>query len=353
MPARTLLEAPLPASSPAASLSASPPGAPPEPRPRPDRDPWFDNAKILLVVLVVVGHSWTLLPDVAAYDRLYDWLYLWHVPAFVLVTGYLSRTFTWSRRHLRRLVTTVLLPYLVFEGLLALFRVHVGGESFEQLWLNPHWPMWYLAALVVWRLATPLLRRLRHPLATAVVVSLAGGVIGTELFDLNRALGLLPFFVLGLLVEPRHLDTLRTPRARSAGLAVLVAGVVPALLVPRIGTEWLYYRTSYAGLGVSWWEGAALRAGLIAVAVAMAAAVFAWVPRRASWYTRLGASTLVVYLFHGFAVKGAEYAGVAGWASDHPVLALPVVTAAAVVVGLVLAWRPVARPLAKVVHPAP
>lgn len=25
------------------------------------RDPWFDNAKMLLVVLVVVGHSWTLL----------------------------------------------------------------------------------------------------------------------------------------------------------------------------------------------------------------------------------------------------------------------------------------------------
>ena len=26
------------------------------------RDPWFDNAKMTLVVLVVVGHSWTLLP---------------------------------------------------------------------------------------------------------------------------------------------------------------------------------------------------------------------------------------------------------------------------------------------------
>ena len=27
------------------------------------RDPYFDNAKMLLVTLVVVGHGWTLLPD--------------------------------------------------------------------------------------------------------------------------------------------------------------------------------------------------------------------------------------------------------------------------------------------------
>ena len=103
------------------------------PRSRPPRDPWFDNAKMLLVMLVVVGHSWTLLPETVLNGRLYDWLYLWHMPAFVMVTGYLSKRFTWSRRNLRRLVTTVVLPYVILEGLLALFRVHVGGETLERL----------------------------------------------------------------------------------------------------------------------------------------------------------------------------------------------------------------------------
>src|SRR4028119_301068 len=80
------------------------------------RDPWLDNAKMVLVTLVVVGHSWTLLPTTTAGSVLYDFLYLWHVPAFVMVTGYLSRSFTWSRRHLSRLLTTVVVPYLIFEG---------------------------------------------------------------------------------------------------------------------------------------------------------------------------------------------------------------------------------------------
>ena len=77
------------------------------------RDAWFDNAKMTLVTLVVVGHAWTLLPNEPVVDHLYDFLYLWHVPAFVMVTGYLSRRFTWSARDLRRLVTTVAVPYVV------------------------------------------------------------------------------------------------------------------------------------------------------------------------------------------------------------------------------------------------
>jgi len=86
------------------------------------RDPWFDNAKMALVILVVVGHAWTLLPHNAVNDHLYDFLYAWHVPAFVLVTGYLSRSFAWTGRRLWQLVRTILVPYLLFEGLLALFR---------------------------------------------------------------------------------------------------------------------------------------------------------------------------------------------------------------------------------------
>ena len=60
------------------------------------RDPWFDNAKMALVLLVVVGHAWTLLPKNGLNDHLYDFLYAWHVPAFVFVTGYLSRTFVYK-----------------------------------------------------------------------------------------------------------------------------------------------------------------------------------------------------------------------------------------------------------------
>jgi len=316
------------------------------------RDPWFENAKMLLVTLVVVGHSWTLLPETPWQDLTYDWLYLWHIPAFVMVTGYLSRRFSYDAKNLRRLVTTVVIPYFVFEGLFALFRVYVGGETLERLWLNPHWPMWYLAAMFFWRLATPFFRRTARPLVLAVAVSLIGGVIGIETLDLSRVMGLLPFFVAGALVEERHLEWLRSAAARRLALGVLVAG---AALTPfiewGISTEWLYYRTAYGDLDETWFSGIGIRGLLLVVSFVMAAAALAWVPRRSTWLTRLGAGSLVVYLFHGFAVKGAEYAGYIDWASDRALLAFVITTLAAVTVALALSWRPVRKPLQKVVTP--
>ena len=113
----------------------------PVPAAKPARDPWFDNAKMVLVTLVVVGHSWTLVAETFATHWAYNFLYLWHVPAFVMITGYLSRSFTFTRGNVRRLLTAVVLPYLVFEALLTTFREVVGGESMGQLWIIPHWPM--------------------------------------------------------------------------------------------------------------------------------------------------------------------------------------------------------------------
>ncbi len=318
------------------------------------RDPWFDNAKMLLVLLVVVGHSWPLLPETGVKAHLYDWLYFWHMPAFLIVTGYLSKSFTYERRKVRRLVTTVGLPYLVFEGLLALFRVHVGGEEFKNLWVNPHWPMWFLAALFVWRLATPLLKRVPYAFPVAVALSLLGGIVGTEVLDTYRILGFLPFFVLGLVTDQRHLDLVRRRSTRLVGLVVLGAAVpLTWWFESALRTEWLYYRASYAELDASAIEGMATRLLLIGVAVAMSVSALAWIPQRGGWFTRMGAASLVVYLFHGFFIKGAEYAGVPDWAADHPTLSLYVVSAAAAVLALVLAWRPVAKPLEKVVTPDP
>jgi fucose 4-O-acetylase-like acetyltransferase len=321
---------------------------------RPRRDPWFDNAKMILVTLVVVGHTWPLLPDTAFNERLYDWMYLWHMPAFVIVTGYLSRSFSYTRIKLRRLVTTVALPYLVFEGLLALFRTHVGGESFDTLWVDPHWPMWFLAALFAWRLATPVLQRVPHAFALTVALSLLGGVVGTTVLDGNRILGFLPFFAVGLLAESRHLDVVRSNAGRIVGLAVLAAGLLAATWVDlRLGSEWLYYRSGYADLDVSWWQGMGIRGALIAISVAMSLAVLAWIPRSTRWFTRLGSASLVVYLFHGFFIKGATYAGFADWAADRPVLSLVAASLGGVAISLLLAWRPVRKPLEKVITPSP
>ncbi len=318
------------------------------------RDPWMDNAKMALVLLVVVGHSWTLLPHTMVNDHLYDFLYAWHVPAFVFVTGYLSRSFSYEPRRLWQLVRTVVVPYVIFECVLALFRIYVGGERLEDLFSDPHWPMWYLSALFFWRLLTPVFMRMPSLVAVAVAAaaSLVAGLYAGDTLDMARVLGLLPFFVLGLATTKERLERLHARWVRQAAVLYFVAVAVVTTWTDQLAeTEWFYYRSQYGELDVG--DGRALltRAVLLAIGALGAWSFLALVPRLGGWFTRMGAATLVVYLFHGFAIKSAEYAGFIGWADEHAAVSLPVTTLAAAGLALLLAWRPVARVLNHAVDP--
>ena len=310
---------------PRASPAAHPGDAP---VPVAGRDPWFDNAKMLLVTLVVVGHTWTL----PAGDEVHrpDLQLALPVARAGVRHGHrlpLPHASPTAAGNLRRLVTTVLLPYLVFEGLFALFRVHVGGETLERLWLNPHWPMWYLAVLFVWRLATPALRRIplrparstfaislarrassaietvRHQPGSRAAAVLRAGAAGRAAAP-RRCSGRTAGRVLGLVVLRRRAS--RSPRGSTGGSAA--SGSTTGPPTPTSTPAWL------AGHGdplrCCWPSGLGDGARRCSRGS----------PGAAAGSPALGAGSLVVYLFHGFFVKGAEYAGFADWAADKPVL---------------------------------
>jgi fucose 4-O-acetylase-like acetyltransferase len=335
--------------------AAAPPAPSPVPSPAPVklRDPWFDNAKMALIVLVVIGHSWTLLPADDGLDSwTYDFLYAWHIPAFVIVTGHLSKSFEWTRKRMWSLLTTVALPYVLFEGLYALYRHEVGGVDFERLWANPHWPMWYLAALFFWRLMTPIFKPMPGKVVVAVAISLLAGLYANDTLDSARIFGLLPFFVLGLKMHEGHWNMLRSRRARWYGVAVLIALlVITKFSGGWVETEWLYYRTRYDALDPNDLRAITIRMSLLITGLIGAFAFFAVVPRTKTWFSALGGATLVVYLFHGFVMLGAEFAGYPGWAADHMPFAWLLTTVAAILLALFLAWGPVSSRLNVMVDP--
>ncbi len=318
------------------------------------RDPWLDNVKVVLVTIVVIGHLLVVSPGSRAQSWVYDFIYYFHIPAFVLVTGYLSRTFRYTRRHLMSVLATLIVPYIIFSWLMVWWRHLAGGEALlDPIWTDPRWPMWYLIVTAMWRLVTPILRLHWVMVPLSVVVSLLAGLTNQELFDLNRFMGFLPFFVLGLHLRPEHLAALRSSRARVPAAVVLVLTLWLARHTDAFwSTQFLFFRADYASLGAGFEEGAWIRIRLIGVAVATSAAVLALVPRRRSFLTAMGAYTLVVYLCHGFVVRGLEYRG---WAdllpADHPWVTIAINVSVAIGISLVLAWRPIGETLLWLVDP--
>jgi fucose 4-O-acetylase-like acetyltransferase len=316
------------------------------------RDPWLDNTKMVLVALVVVGHSLVMLPWQPTHDRIYDFIYFWHMPAFVFVTGYLSRGWSYSPARVWGLVRGLVVPYLLLEWALTSFRQVVGGEHFHRLWIVPHWPMWYLPAVFCWRLATPAFRRLGvFALPVAVGLSLIGGYVAWDYLDTRRILGFLPFFVLGTLIRPSALAQLRRAPARVAAVGVLVGvWALAGNLSQWAQTRWLYYSWQYANLHSSL-SPIATRGLLLLIGVAGALAVMALIPARGGWFSRMGAASLVVYLCHGFVVKAVGYTAYPHWAAGHVTLSLMLNILGAICVALLLASSWVAPRLERLIDP--
>ncbi|NHA01766.1 hypothetical protein G5V59_24325 [Nocardioides sp. W3-2-3] len=106
--------------------------------------------------------------------------------------------------------------------------------------------MWYLLALVVWRLLTPVFRPLPGAFLVAVGIAVGSGFLTGEWMawmDLPRILGFLPFFVLGLKTSPEGLEWLRG--RFPALLGVVTFGVIAVLAVNIdrwADTSYLYQR---------------------------------------------------------------------------------------------------------------
>ncbi|MFC5720243.1 acyltransferase family protein [Streptomyces gamaensis] len=321
------------------------------------RDPFFDNAKYLAIVLVALGHAWEPLTGGSRLaTALYTTVYAFHMPAFIVISGYFSRGFDLSPAKVKRLLTGVVVPYLVFQFAYVTFQHRFEDakpDPYEVL--NPWYLNWFLAALFVWRLTAPLWSVVRWPLPVAFVIATGASAtpgIGADL-DLQRVMQFLPFFVLGLRLRPEHFALADRRWLRLAALPVFAAAIGLAYWAgSALDSSWLYHNYSVQSLKAPLWAAPLAQLAMFAVALVLVACFFAWVPRRTVWFTALGAGTLYGYLLHGFLIKLSrwwDWYDAAPWIRQP--VGLAVVTVLAVAMVTVLCTRPVRRVLRCVVEP--
>lgn len=337
-------------------------------------------------MLVVIGHLIsTVRTDTELGFALYAYIYLFHMPAMIALSGLFSKPEVTPKA----IASTVqlLVVWLAWEGIWALLRGLVEGKQLSQSFLvSPAWTLWFLVTLATMRILLPFIARFKHPLLLATALALIAPLlpaIGVN-FSAARTLAFLPFFVGAWLARERGWlsgDWFMRPSARlraaAWGLLAAVAGVMAALaLLPggfrgawRID-RWLTHRDSYAwmferapigswnanGDGVAGWlsvaaGGVLVGALLIAIATAMTLALLIVVSRTHSVFTVWGARTLYVYLLHGVIVWALRESGVVdavgslGWVG----IVLLTLIAAGIAAILSMKWvstvfRPIVEP---------
>jgi fucose 4-O-acetylase-like acetyltransferase len=283
----------------------------------------WDNARFACIVLVVMGHAiqrQALDSDNAL--TLYLFVYAFHMPAFAIISGYFSKASPPGTRQMRRVLSDFVLPYVIFETIWSLVQFLVEGRPVFNP-TEPSWTLWFLLALAIFRLVLPYLVLVRWPVAWAIALSVGVGYLANvdSTFSLSRAIGILPFFVLGWQLRQWNVvDRWRDLGAAVWGWRAVALGLFGVwLAVVALNIQlfrafdlrfWFFYDDSYQALGEPVWWAGLLRLGLIALAVVLSAAFFVLVPRRETFFSAFGQATMYVYLLHSFVLYPLRESGV-------------------------------------------
>ena len=271
-----------------------------------ERVAYLDNARYWVMLLVVIGHSLTQFGTMDSARAVYVWIYAFHMPFFVLISGYTARRYMGDARQVRRIVSTLVVPYLIVETTLQLIERAYTGEPSPMMILSPQWLAWFLAALFVWRLTTPIWRALKYPITTSIVISLTVGLFEIpNVLSLPKILGFLPFYVVGMHMSREWFErlTVRSIRIVSA-IVLIVAFLICYRYSAGWETDWLLWKQRYdeAPLSATPLEGITQRAELLVVGFVLTFAALSLVPKRRSITTQLGGRTFYSYLLHGYVI---------------------------------------------------
>ena len=136
---------------------------------------WFyDNLKFILITFVVIGHFliYTLSNDLSKGTFLF--IYSFHMPLFVFVTGFFSKNIVNSNadKRLNKIFSYFIL-YMVFKVMLYVFVNFIYGEGYEFYVFCEQEAPWYLLACCMWIIITNVLKNVKSKYVFIVSIIIA------------------------------------------------------------------------------------------------------------------------------------------------------------------------------------
>ncbi len=260
--------------------------------------PYWDNFKGILIILVVFSHclfDYQSIPLIGVVTRA---IYLFHMPAFIFTTGYLSKS-----QKARSSGSYFRLLTLFFVFSLVMMAGNYIVNSSDLRFLTPYNSLWYILAVIAWRFTAERLSKVNGIVIWSVVLSLAVGLFPDvdNMLAAARIFAFYPFFIIGYKfpVEKfeRFLGSRRVGHCLLGWLILLVSAVVAIAAAAK-----LKYSTN--DLLMNSYESAGdviRRVIMLSVsALVIIGMVLAMPNRKFPLITTAGRYSLWIYLFHRF-----------------------------------------------------
>jgi fucose 4-O-acetylase-like acetyltransferase len=266
------------------------------------RDERLDGYKGLLILFVVIGHAIEILRFPGTSLSVYLAIYAFHMPAFLLIAGALTR----ARRPADELVETarrLAPPYLFGVVGAALIRLAESG-TLSVSFFPPPWTLWFLLTLATLRIASSLIGANNVALVVAILVGVLASIVTLPAeLSLGRSASLAIFFLIGVRLRAPRLLALVERIGALGGVALALLGIalagatLVAFDLPRSALHWREAMVVVTGDPL---QAIVISFALHLAALAASLGLFACFIRlpRPSLLALLGRETLAIYLGH-------------------------------------------------------
>ncbi|WHY65261.1 acyltransferase family protein [Neobacillus sp. SuZ13] len=276
------------------------------------RSKYFDNAKFILIFLVVFGHLISPLKEEdGILFTLYTIIFLFHMPAFIFISGYFAKGFK-KKGYIVKAIKKILLPYFIFQIIYSVYYYLNGQEEILEFdFLHPHWSLWFLMSLFCWNLLLYVFARFRWAgFCFSIGLGIAIGFIDDvgSYLSLSRTFVFFPYFLLGFLLNGDQLQkAIRSKYSRPVGLVIILGTLLSlGFSFPHNVVPWLLGDTSYANMGQEEWVDGLYRGFQYMLTLIVVYGFLTVIPSNPLKVSEIGERTLYVYLFHGFIIKSLE-----------------------------------------------
>lgn len=276
------------------------------------RDFFFDNIKGMLILFVVFGHALKplmLTSELATF--LYAFVYVFHMPFFVFISGYFSKTSNNSK--LISLTYTYLLWQMIICPVVIYIFIGNFSKSFQTP-INPQWTYWYLLSLIVWKFTTPIINKfikLKYLLPTSIILSVLIGFFNFPwwIMTIGRTITFYPLFLLGYSITKEKLEIYKHKFNKIyASLVLLGVAFVTSLMfiINKLPLDAVNMRGAFVEYTNNMLFGALIRLLLYFLAILCMISISTFISDEKTFLSTIGKNSILVYLTHGFVIKSLE-----------------------------------------------
>ena len=196
----------------------------------------IDNIKVLLIFLVVFNHiiAFNLVKVDTVVRYVWYAITIFHMPAFVFISGYLSK----KPQNVLKNFKNLLIPYVLGYTLTWYSQIWLGRSVDYEILRPTGSVMWYILALFIYRLTIEALGKIRFIVPLSILFALWAGTRPefTTFLSSSRIVVFFPFFVAGYLWKSEYITAIR--KFKGKWILVAISGVllwaIPNYIVPDI-----------------------------------------------------------------------------------------------------------------------